>query len=58
MNTKRYQTLMSEYINGDISPKEKEELKTYLEQKLEEKTNDYVYYHIEYIDHPTIRENK
>lgn len=37
MNTERYQILMTEYLNGDISPEQEAELKAYLEQNEEGK---------------------
>ena len=37
MKTERYQILMAEYLNGDISPEQEAELKAYLEQNEEGK---------------------
>ncbi len=38
MNEERYQILMTEYLNGDITPEHEAELKAYLEQKEEGKS--------------------
>ena len=38
MNKERYQILMTEYLNGDITPEHEAELKAYLEQKEEGKS--------------------
>ena len=38
MNDERYEILMTEYLNGDITPEREVELKTYLEQNEDGKT--------------------